>query len=232
MVLTLPVRDLVRATPRAHIVRLGLDGQAFEYQAGQAAFLQPHGTQIRRPFSIASSPEETATHGFLEFLIQTDIEGLAGFSLDLLRPGHLISVEGPLGSFTMPDHPTEHRFLFIAGGTGIAPLRSMLLHALAECAGRMSLVYSARMREDLAYREQFERLRTEGRIEFRDTLTRDGSAVLTGRFGRIDANGLKDLIDPGETVCFVCGPPALVSDIPPQLRRLGVRDDQIRMERW
>ena len=88
------------------------------------------------------------------------------------------------------------------------------------------------MREDLAYREQFEQLRLEGRIDFRHTVTRDASEVLTGRFGRIDAKELKDLIDPGETVCFVCGPPTLMSEIPPQLKQLGVRENQIRMERW
>ena len=42
----------------------------------------------------------------------------------------MVDVEGPLGSFTFPADPEERRFVFIAGGTGIAPLRAMLRHAL------------------------------------------------------------------------------------------------------
>jgi ferredoxin-NADP reductase len=40
------------------------------------------------------------------------------------------------------------------------------------------------------------------------------------------------VIEPGETLCFVCGPPALIGDIRPQLMELGVEDDQIRVEQW
>jgi NAD(P)H-flavin reductase len=230
--LNFPIAEVVRATPRAHIVRLALEGKPFLYRAGQAAHLQPEGSPERRTFSFASAPEETARHGMLEFLIQKD-PGTPGRFWDLIKPGVLVTVDGPLGSFTLPELSTERRFVFIAGGTGIAPLRSMLWHVvLSESANRMSLIYSARMREDLAYREQFEQLRSEGRIDFRHTATRDGSEVLTGKFGRIDANGLKDFIEPGQTLCFVCGPPPLMNDIRPQLKRFGVRDDQIRMEQW
>ena len=138
--LTLPIREVVPATPRARIVRLALDGQPFSYRAGQAAYLQPERSPVRRAYSIASAPEETARHGMLEFLVQ-DTGGSPGLFLDLLRPGVLVTVEGPLGSFTFPEQSPERRFVFIAGGTGIAPLRSMLWHAvLGDCAGRMSLI--------------------------------------------------------------------------------------------
>ena len=43
---------------------------------------------------------------------------------------------------------------------------------------------------------------------------------------------LDGLINPGETLCFVCGPPSLVGELRPQLRELGVEDDQIRIENW
>ena len=39
-------------------------------------------------------------------------------------------------------------------------------------------------------------------------------------------------INPGETLCFVCGPPALIGEIRPQLMELGVEGDQIRIENW
>ena len=56
---TFLVREAVPATPRAHILRLDLQGQSFPYRAGQAAYLQPQGADKRRPYSMASAPEET-----------------------------------------------------------------------------------------------------------------------------------------------------------------------------
>jgi ferredoxin-NADP reductase len=232
--LTLPIRDTEPATPRAHIIRLDLQGQPFTYRAGQAAYLQPAGADKRRPYSIASAPEETAQHDQLEFLVQIDATGASGLLPDLIRPGTLATVDGPLGSFVFPaEHPVEQSFLFIAGGTGIAPLRSMLWHTLlAERPGRIGLVYSVRSPEELAYRQEFEKLDRQGRVTFRHTVTRSVSDGWTGRQGRIDAASLKDMVDPGNTLCFVCGPPALVGDIRPRLNALGVKDEQIRIEQW
>lgn len=230
---TFPIHEAVAATPRAHILRLNLQGQSFPYRAGQAAYLQPQGADKRRPYSFASAPEETARHGLVEFLVQTGTDGAAGLTPDLIRPGTPVAVEGPLGSFTFPEHPRERRFVFIAGGTGIAPLRSMLWHALlAERDGHVGLIYSVRAPEEFAYMQEFQRLEDEGRIDFRHTVTRTASQGWIGRQGRIDVTCLDDLIAPGDTLCFLCGPPALVGEIPPQLRQLGVRDDQIRMEQW
>ncbi len=165
--------------------------------------------------------------------MQTGNDGASGLTPDLIKPGTSVAVDGPLGSFTFPDHPREHRFVFIAGGTGIAPLRSMLWHALlGERDGHVGLIYSVRSPDEFAYMEEFQQLEDEGRIDFRHTVTRAASEGWTGRQGRIDVTCLEDLIVPGETLCFLCGPPALVGEIPPQLKQMGVRDHQIRMEQW
>ena len=228
-----PIREAIPATPRAHILRLDLQGQSFPYLAGQAAFLQPLGADKRRPYSIASAPEETAQNGLIEFLVQTAGDGSAGLTPELIRPGTPVALDGPVGSFTFPLHPRERRFLFIAGGTGIAPLRSMLWHTLlAERDGHVSLIYSVRSPEEFAYMQEFQRLEDEGRIDFRHTVTRAAADGWLGRQGRIDARYLDGLVEAGETLCFVCGPPALIGEIRPQLMELGVREDQIRIENW
>ena len=229
----LPIREAVPATPRAHILRLDLQGQSWPYRAGQAAYLTPQGASKRRPYSIASAPEETARHGMIEFLVQTGLDGNSGLTPDLIHPGTPVLLDGPIGSFTFPDHPRERRFVFVAGGTGIAPLRSMLWHTLlAERDGHSGLVYSVRSPEELAYLEEFQWLESQKRIDFRYTVTRAAVEGWTGRQGRIDETYLHDLIVPGETLCFVCGPPALVGELPLRLRQLGVKDDQIRVEQW
>lgn len=230
---TFPIREAIPATPRAHIIKLDLQGQPFSYLAGQAAYLQPKGAEKRRPYSIASAPEETARHGALEFLVQTGADNAAGLTPEMIQPGTPVAVEGPLGSFTFPEHPRERHFVFIAGGTGIAPLRSMLWHTLlAERDGHVGLIYSVRSPDEFAYMQEFQRLEDEGRIDFRRTVTRAANQGWSGRQGRIDMAYLNGLITPGETLCFLCGPPSLIGEIPPQLQALGVREDQIRIERW
>ncbi len=231
--LTLTVRESVAATPRANIVRLDLGRQSFSYHAGQAAYLTPRGELRRRPYSIASAPEQTAETGLIEFLIQTDADGSSGMPRGAIEPGSAISIEGPVGSFQFPDDPPEHHFLFIAGGTGIAPLRSMLWHALlTRRDGRIGLIYSVRSPDEFAYLDELERLKGEGRIAFHHTVTRTPSRLWTGRQGRIDRAYLLPLVLPGDTLCFVCGPPALVGEMPPVLVELGVTPAQIVIENW
>jgi ferredoxin-NADP reductase len=228
-----PIRESIAATPRAHIIKLDLHGEAFPYVAGQAAYLQPEGADKRRPYSIASAPEQTRQNGLIEFLVQTAGNGLSGLTPELIRPGTPVSLEGPVGSFTFPAHPQERRFVFIAGGTGIAPLRSMLWHTLlAERDGHVSLIYSVRAPEEFAYMDEFQRLEAEGRIDFRHTVTRAVAEGWAGRQGRIDVACLDGLIEPGKTLCFVCGPPSLIGEIRPQLMELGVKADQVRIENW
>jgi ferredoxin-NADP reductase len=94
------------------------------------------------------------------------------------------------------------------------------------------LIYSVRSPEEFAYMDEFQRLEDEGRLDFRHTVTRAATEGWTGRQGRIDASCLEGLVVPGDTLCFLCGPPSLVGEIPPQLRELGVREDQIRLEQW
>src|SRR5690349_7629482 len=128
--LTAPICESIAATPRASIIRLDLEGQPFTYRAGQAAYLRPAGALKKRPYSIASAPEQTSVNGMLEFLVQTDSTSAGALGPADVRRGTVVNVEGPLGSFVFPAHPKEGHFLFIAGGTGIAPLHSMMWHAL------------------------------------------------------------------------------------------------------
>jgi ferredoxin-NADP reductase len=231
-VLTLPIRDVIAATPRARILQLDLQGQRFDYHAGQAVMLGSHGQPHRKPYSLAIAPEDAQRGGVLELLIGVDDIGSAGLHLHL-NHGGLVDVEGPIGRFTFPDHPAEGRFLFIAGGTGIAPLRAMLRHALGVPHEHIGLMYSARTPDDFAYEQEFLALAAAGTIELRQTVTRDvPHGNWKGLRGRIGAAALEPLVHHPATLCFVCGPPQLVSEIPAVLGELGVPGNRIRIEEW
>ena len=220
-----------RATPTARVLRIRV-GQEFSYAAGQAAWLAPDPDGDLTPYSIASSPEETARFGWLEFLVKVDGSTRFGAQVASLRRGALIAVQGPAGSFVFPDHPPETEYLFVAGGTGIAPLRSMIRHAVdAHVPGTFRLLYSARTSDEFAYLRELRALERRGRLQLYLTLTGDALRWAHAR-GRADASLLAPLVDTPDTLCFVCGPPAMLSSVSETLERLGVPGDRIRTETW
>jgi ferredoxin-NADP reductase len=229
--LTLPIREVIPATPRAQVVRLDLNGQRFDYAAGQAVFIGPHGVDKRKPYSIAAAPEDAARDGWIELLVGLEATGQSGPSLPL-DLGTLVDVEGPTGTFTFPDQPIEQRFVFIAGGTGIAPLRAMLRHALLVPHRNIGLLYSVRTADDFAYQDELQQLARERRIELRQTVTRDATATWPGPRGRIGRAELQPLIHDPATLCFICGPRTLVDEMPPLLEELGVPRTRIKVEEW
>jgi ferredoxin-NADP reductase len=230
VLLRLPIREVVPATPRARIVRLDLNGATFAYRAGQAVMVG--GDERRRPYSIASSPEESAEGGFIELLVGVDAEGSAGSHLPL-EPGAMTDIEGPMGRFVFPEAPAERQFLFIAGGTGIAPLRAMLRHALRVPHDGVGLLYSARTVGEFAYERELRTLAAAGSIELKQMVTREvAPGDWVGTHGRIGRADLMPLLHSRETLCFICGPGALVEDMLATLGELGVARERIRIEEW
>jgi NAD(P)H-flavin reductase len=229
-VITLPVHRVVAATPRAQIVQLDLEDHRFAYAAGQAVLVAAHGEPQRKPFSISGSPEDAARDQVLELLVGSDAGDPGPHFVP--RVNQLVDVEGPVGTFTFPVNPGERRFLFVAGGTGIAPLRAMLRHALRIPHAGIGLFYSARTPDEFAYERELRALAGAGRIELRQTVTRWTGADWAGARGRVTRDVLAALVHDPETLSFVCGPPAMVEEVPRMLEEIGVAATRIHVEKY
>lgn len=229
---TAPLIEVSAATPRSRVLVLGLGGRAFPFVAGQAVLAARHGERDRRPYSIACSPGHTASTGRLELLVATESGGVA--DLAALAPGALVDVDGPHGTFLFPDEPGEHRLLFVAGGTGIAPLRAMIDHALRHHPSRrMSLLYSARRADEFAFIPELREHALAGRLELHQTVTRDEGTGWQGRRGRIGRREFEAVVhEPSSTLCFVCGPPSMILEAVSVLKTLGIPEVLIRTEQW
>jgi NAD(P)H-flavin reductase len=229
-VISVPVRHVDRATPRTRIINLDLSQSDFSFAAGQAVMVGLHGSQLRKPYSIASAPWELTKTGTLQVLAQVDDSGGLDPHLELAMPGTVLDLEGPFGSFGLPTD-TDGPLLFVAGGTGFAPLRSMLIERLARPMDRpISLVYSARAPEEFGFRAELDALAATGRIAVYFTVTRDDTTTWTGRRGRIDEGLVRQALPSIDSLCLICGPPALVSDSRLLLTKLGVSPDRILVE--
>ena len=127
---TVPLVSVTVATPRSRLVTLDLRERPFDFRAGHAVLIGARDVAPRRPYSIACSPERARETSSLELLIALEPDGELGPHLAGVAPGAAVDLEGPLGTFVFPADPPAQPLLFVAGGTGIAPLRAMIDHVL------------------------------------------------------------------------------------------------------
>lgn len=231
--LTLTVREISAPTPTTRLLVLDLGGVPFAYQAGQAAALGLHGQRVRRPYSIASAPADTSIDGTIEFLLRADPGGGLGRHLDAARAGARVDFEGPFGAFLLPDTLPDGPLLFVAGGTGLAPLRSLAREARARGhCGPRHLLYSVKDADDVAYAGELERWEHDHGGQAIVTVTRHAPDGSSARRGRIDLALLRTFVGQEAPLCFLCGPASMVDDLTHHLSQLGVPADHVRTELW
>lgn len=231
LTLVLPARDVRKTTPRTRLLTVDLGSHAFPFTAGQAVFAGLADSPVRRPYSIASAPSEADQSRALDLLVQIDDHAAPDPHLERATPGTLLSVEGPFGNFGLPLPVAEPRVLFVAGGTGIAPLRSMLQELLVQQSSvKPALLYSARSPDEFAFRDELTALAADGRLDLELTVTREGASAWNGARGRIDAARIRSMLRTPQTRCLVCGPPALVSDAVVLLKDAGIAEERIGWE--
>lgn len=230
---TAPVRAVEQATPRALLVVLDSGGATFAFRPGQAVWLGRQDHPARKPYSIASAPVDHQRNGVLEFLVGLENEGHPGEHLANLTKGTLVEVAGPIGGIELPAPDDRSPVLLVAGGTGVAPLRSIWRELLAQpTTPPLAVVYSARRAEDFAFGDELLRLQREGLARVATTVTRD-DPTWQGLRGRVSAELLaRHIVRATETRCAICGPAGFVAHVAHGLTRLGVPLAQIATERW
>jgi ferredoxin-NADP reductase len=230
LLLSLPIRDVVSATPRTRIVRLDLGSQRFDYRPGQALMVAEPGGR-RRPYSLAGAPHESRRDRSLELLIGTE-----GNSPDFQRSliaGEWLEIEGPIGGFTFDTTTKEGPLAFIAGGSGIAPIRSMLREAVQVSRQPLHLLYVTRARDEFAYAEELDALSRSGRLQLRRSITRGAldDGWTEGR-GRPTLDQVLPIVRGGARACFVCGPAPFVLHTRLMLTEAGMPAERVHLEGW
>ncbi len=148
-------------------------------------------------------------------------------------PGDMIGVRGPFGTDWQVSGADGRDILIVAGGIGLAPLRPVLLAALAERTrfDRVVLLVGARSPEDLVFSRELDTWRRRG-ADVRVTVDH-GNAGWEGRVGLV-TRLIKDAIaDPAGTAAFVCGPEIMMRLSAQALVDAGIpaRDIRVSLER-
>ena len=203
----------------------------FAFAAGQflAVRVSVEGKPHVRCYSISSPPQ---AHGYLEISVRR--QGLVSTTLHAtMRSGSMLAIGQPAGQFVYPEGD-DRPLALLAGGIGITPLLSMLRHAiLADPTRPVTLLYSARSRDDAAFVHELS-LIAERHPQVRVGLTLSaGTPRPPWRTGHIDAPMVRQYIShPAHTIFCVCGPTGMMATMHELLRSEGVPADQIRSERF
>lgn len=213
------------------IVRIDVDlTRPMAYRAGQFAKVQIEGIEGSRSYSFASAPSNTNR---ISFIVR---EVLGGALSPVLCGEHIVGrrveVEGPFGDFWL--RKSGAPILMIAGGSGLAPILSMLEQAALDGVTRpITLLFGARRERDLYELERLSALSRsfDGRLRFVPVLSDpEGDTTWQGARGLV-TEALAEHLAIGAHA-YLCGPPAMVDTAVAALTAHGIARSEIHFDRF
>ncbi len=198
------------------------DSQAFRYLPGQFVELSVFGCG-EAPFCIASSPTRP---GAFETTVRRT--GKLTDALHRLEAGAEVGIRGPFGNGFDVEGARGKDLLFVAGGIGLPPLRSLIWNVLDERDRfrNVTILYGARTPADLVYKDELAKWQGAEGVEFHVTV--DNSAPgWTGNVGMVPILFTKTTLKPETTLAYVCGPPIMIKFVVQDLFMRGFREESV-----
>src|SRR5262245_42278050 len=177
------------------------------------------------PISMSGNP---ANSGVVAHTVRA--VGAVTKAMSRLKRGDVIGVRGPFGSYWPVDEGAGKDLVIVAGGIGLAPLRSVIYHVLLRCENyrQVVLLYGARTPHDILYQTELEKWR--GRFDLQIEVTVDN--VPSGQPWQGNVGVVTSLIagarfDPAQTIAMICGPEVMMRFTVIDLLKRGLGDERI-----
>jgi len=238
--LQLRIANIIRETKDAMTIQLySKDGVKIPYEAGQflTFIFKQENNEIRRSYSFSSTP---GIDEFMAVTVKRVVNGqVSRFLLDHIgRDYQLISLP-PSGRFTIETNAhVERQIFFIAAGSGITPIFSLLKKVLAEePMSKIFLIYQNHDEKNIIFKKQLREIEKKYPLQFRwiNLLSKPGKYPHEGN--RITNFLLEKLISEHavsdkEKLFYICGPAAMMRMAQFTLKLMGFTDEQIRKENF
>ena len=236
------IADIRTYSENLRVFRLTLpEGSGFSFVPGQFVMVSlpgladANGRKIAKAYSIASSPSQS---GILELCIVSYPAGSLSPKLFQKNVGDEVIATGPYGVFKLTK-PVSPGTVFIAGGTGIAPLMSMFRSLYAEgYKEKLWLFYSVSepklflFKEELLSYEKNSNLRLVVSTSNHNESWQWEKGRATDTFPRYLQQLQLDGVPNESRQFYICGPPLMVTDTVKMLEQLGFKKENIHKEQW
>jgi len=197
--------------------------EAFHHSDGQFVELSIFGVG-EAPISISSSPSK---QGFIELCVRR--AGTVTTVLHDMQCGDVVGLRGPFGHGFPFEEMKGKDILLVAGGLGIAPLRSLINHIHDERSefGNVTIIYGSRNPAEVMFRSQFEMWRHRKDFNLILTVDRTNDLPWDGEVGLVTKfiPGLE--LDPANTYGAIVGPPGMYRFVIAEMRKKGLHYDKI-----
>ncbi len=220
--------------PAPSVARLTLElatDRDFTFRSGQYVRLKIPGANEWRSYSIASTVRELPCLHFLIRILEGGV--VSEYLRTRCRQGDEILIEGPMGAFIL--RPVKAPQIFIAGGTGLAPIMAMLDEMRYRPGPRppMLLSFGCASERQFFYRDEIE-LRQWWMPELRVILSADRVENRNSDLyeGNPVAAVAREPITDRETVAYLCGPPTMIEAGRRQLTEMGLAPEHIYAEQF
>jgi NAD(P)H-flavin reductase len=197
------------------------DPAAIHFEAGQFVSFSVTKPGVKfpltRPYSIASSPRRRTA---IDLLFNLVPDGPGSNYLFSLNVGDAVSFRGPAGTFVLRDYP-DRRLLFVATGTGIAPIRSMIQTRLPSPTP-VRLLWGLRHESDVYFQDELTSL-AERHPEFSFTVTlSQPSPSWRGAVGRVQRLVEAEAAQVEDLAVYICGNSAMIESVIALVRARGL----------
>lgn len=227
------VEEITQLTHDIRLVKFKLiEPTTIDFKPGQYAQIEVPGLEIQRAYSIASNPKDK---DFLELIIRQVPGGQATtFVHKALETGDKIRLLGPFGHFYLDEH-SDRDIVCIAGGSGKAPIRSILYYLRDHGMNRkVKYFFGARTKKDLYYTEEFQQLSKEfPNFQYYPALSEPlPEDNWTGDIGLITnvVDGYCKNLEDDEA--YLCGSPGMIDACFAVLERNGMPSERIYCDKF
>ena len=208
-----------------------IDPQRIEFKAGQYVDLLVPGTNEKRSYSMANPPSRRSE---VEIMIKLMPGGLfSSYVEKSLKVGERLTLQGPYGNFHL--RASQHEAVFIAGGSGMAPILGLLRDMAEQKDSRpVTYFYGARTRCDLFLLDELRSFEQQlPHFRFVPALSEPTTdAVWSGETGLI-TDVVKRLVPRGgDKQAYMCGPTAMIDVAIVTLLKLGIEEKDIFYDKF
>lgn len=231
--LSLKLIDIIEETPTTKTLRMvAREGSLPPFQAGQYVNLQVeiNGIRTSRPYSISSSPRQTA---YYDITVRKIANGfVSAYLFAQAKVGEEFTSSGPAGNFYY--NPLFHgqRLVFLAGGSGVTPFMSMIRENTDLGLDReIHLFYGSGNAEELIFHQELTAISTRRPNLSYHPVLEEPSADYDGLKGMITSDLIAGVLGDNQVdTYYICGPQAMYDALLPQLYALNIPARKIRHE--